>query len=149
MSVQAQVHVGRAGDLREEMERELSLSTSAPHCEDEVQLEPMFGTEDLQDPFLCPKFDLGVLNETNELLEHETMAASKKMLSNVAVLVAVLVSRRSCREAQQAGGEVTPRGGATLTSRADSSHHRTCSTGTDKKTNTTPKCHPKNPDVVI
>lgn len=148
MSVQAQVHVGRAGDLREEMERELSLSMSAPHCEDEVRLEPMFGTEDLQDPFLCPKFDLGVLNETNELLEHETMAASKKMLSNVAVLVSSgMVEELS--GSTTGGGEVTPGGGATLTSRADSSHHRTCSTGTDKKTNTTPKCHPKNPDVVI
>lgn len=148
MSVQAQVHVGRAGDLREEMERELSLSTSAPHCEDEVRLEPMFGTEDLQDPFLCPKFDLGVLNETNELLEHETMAASKKMLSNVAVLVSSgMVEELS--GSTTGWGEVTPGGGATLTSRADSSHHRTCSTGTDKKTNTTPKCHPKNPDVVI
>lgn len=73
------------------MEKDLSPSSSPrgespPLHEDQDQLESIFGIEDMEDPFPCPTFDLSTLDNTDQLLERESVTANMNLLSNVAVL---------------------------------------------------------------
>lgn len=88
-------------------------------------MELMSEGENLRDPLLCPTFDLGGLDDTDESLERETVDKtddnsnkSNQVLCNVAVLASSgMVEELSGNIT--GGGEDPPGGEATLTSRAD------------------------------
>lgn len=145
VSVRAQVHVGHAGDEGEGMEEEEEQeeeggddgelgptppphTTSCPQAQEKEESETLFEAEDLEDPFLCPNFDLGSLDDTepwtegeveaNKTLETNIEGLKTNALSNVAVLVSSGIEV-GLSGGSAGRGEDPPGRGTTLTGPTD------------------------------